>query len=192
MSVDFLNRINLSKLYNEKELKTLVDQSKHNLSKFPHLLNSVNISIEHNDNLSDNDTIIITKLISKVLLSSGVTDLYMADDWKTLAINFDMINNSNDNHNQNKIVNIKTLYTPDQWIKTVSSANTILSKQPPQNFIDKWPIIGSEEFRNRMKLNDRDAVITMVVAMKVSKGQKVGCIFETDDWELIQQLMKLE
>ena len=184
---DFLNRIHLSSLYSDDEWKSIVTQARYNITTNTKLVSEC---FYNYDNLSDEDMVIINRLMIRLLLNEKITDLYLADDWNVLADNLILIENTKNMLDPTNLVIVKDLYkNDDHWNKSVATAKNIMSKVPPPHFVEKWPLLGSEAFRERMKESDENSVITMNLAMALSKGQKIA-IYHTDDWELLQEMVK--
>ena len=191
---DFLKRIDLTTLYDQEEWSSIVEQSRYNLSHIPEILLEQWDLLSDNEylkNVSDEDAVIITRLGSKILLGEKINELYMADSWKLLGENFVLEQRMQNMKDPTELPVPQTLYQNDQWIKSVTSAKTILSKVPPPNHIQKWPILESEEFRNRMRSVDNNAVIALTIGVKLSKDQPIPAIYQTDDWELLQEMIKI-
>lgn len=191
---DILNRVNLLSSYHDKEKKDAIEQAKYNIKHIPNdllkrwdLLNNTDFL----NNITDNDLMIITNLGSQLIMNDKITELYMADNWEILADNFIFIDQTA-NNKPIKTIDIKTLYNTDEtWNKNVKSAQSVMSKAPPPKFIEKWPLLGSEDFRNRMRSTDRNAAITLTLSMTLAKNQLIKCIFQTEDWELLKEMLKI-
>lgn len=187
--IDFLNRKNVKDGYSDEEFCKLVEIAKNNLLNIPTII-AENLRIHQNifgnmsnmsANMSDNDIVVTAKLGSSIL-SNIKCDLYFTDNWELLLDNF-LINNEK---SEKKLIDVRTLYSnDDQYKKGVVQAKNILSKQPPQSFIDKWPIIGNEAFRIRVSQNDNDAIIATRIALLLNKGQQIKEIYNTCNWELL-------
>lgn len=191
---DILLRTNLRDHYTEDHWTQLVQVSKHNLSNISIVIsNQLEILQDRNfmNEISDNDSAVITKL-GIAILSNTEPKIYMADRWELLADNYVLSNNNQNNNNNNQpLVNIKTLYTDEQWDKNVNMTRNMLMKVPPQKFIDTWPIIGNKIFRDRMILSENNSIIAVKIAMLLSKDQKIKDIYLTDDWELFINNLKI-
>ncbi len=193
---DFLERIDISREYGtEEEWKSAIVHARYNLTHIPTSLTErweLLKDISFLNDLSDTDAIIATRMGVQLLLGNPVTDLYLTDNWELLAENFDLIDKTKGSMNISELVNVRTLYKDDaHWNKSIKAGRNILSKTPPQKFIDKWPILGSEEFRDRMKRDDTDTIIVVSTAMKLSKGLNIPNVYLTDDWELLTELIKI-
>jgi len=139
------------------------------------------------DEISDNDAVIIANL-GVSLLSFTKCQLYMVDDWRILADNWEICSSEL----TNSLVDIKKQYeTTEQWANVVKSTKNILTKIPPQSFVDKWPLIGDESFRIRMRQSDINSVITVRLAVALSKDQKITEVYYTHDWELLLNNLKM-
>lgn len=172
---DFLNRI-IPDLSDD-----LVKIARNNLNNPSELKNKFNY-----DEISDNDAVIIAKL-GVSLLSSAKCDLYMADDWRILADNLTLLN-----LNESELIDIRKGYeTDEKWATVVKSTKNILMKTPPPSFVEKWPLIGEESFRVRMRQSDVNSVITVRLAVALSKGQKITEVYFTHDWELLTSNLKM-
>ena len=179
-ATDFLNRISLN--HDAPEWKTSVTRARYNIAHGPDHI----VSKFTRDNLTDNDAVIVSRLGAKLILKQGIDELYMADHWEILADNMSLLGQGD---NKVKTINIRTLYKDDaHWAKSVALAKNIMSKAPPPAFVEKWPLLGSETFRDRMKQSDNDAVITLNMAMALSKSQTIS-IYHTEDWELLQEMI---
>ncbi len=191
---DFLKRVDLTTLYSQEEWGSIVEQARYNLSHIPQILleqwDLLN-DYEYLKNVSDDDAVIITRLGTRILLGEKINELYMADSWKLLAENFVMQKRTENMKEPTVLPVPRTLYQNDQWTKSVASAKSILSKIPPSNHIQKWPILESEEFRNRMRSIDNNAVITLTIGVKLSKDQPIPAIYQTEDWELLEEMIKI-
>ena len=184
---DFLQRVNLKSLYNDTEWLSLVVQSKYNITNNRDIVNKY---FHITEGMSDNDMVVINRLVGKILSREKITDLYWADDWQFLADNLILINQTINNKTSEKHIIIRDLYnSDDHWNKSVLTAKNIMSKLPPPQFVEKWNLLGDEKFRERMRSSDENAVITMNLAMALSKGQKIN-LYHTDDWELLQEMLK--
>ena len=86
-----------------------------------------------------------------------------------------------------KRTNVKDYYGP-KYKAMVSKSRGLLGKCPPQKFLDKWTKLADEEFRNN--LSDNDAVVTLIIAMGVSKDKDIP-LYWCDDWELLYENMVL-
>jgi hypothetical protein len=191
---DILNRINISNKYSQTEWSTVVQQARYNLEHIPSYLSDQWELLKDRvyvGNVSDNDAVVITILGSRLIMSEKIDELYMTDDWYLLSENIDLEVKTKNLKSPKKLQVSRSLYKDDQWNKSVSLAKNILSKPPPPNFTEKWPILKSEEFRNRMKSIESNAVITLTIAMSLSKDQAIPCIFHTDDWELLDEMIKI-
>lgn len=175
---DLLGRVSVRDTYkNEEEWFHAVEISRKNLINVPSLISTKLFT--NLENLSDNDVVIVSK-IGISLLSDTKLDLYEADNWEILSDNWNLLNNNT------QLKNIRELYFDQElYKKGVAQSKTILSKSPPQNFIDKWPIIGDENFRKRMSLSDNNSLIATRIALLLGKGQMVSDVYQTDDWELL-------
>ena len=175
---DFLNRIDLRTVYStEKSWQEAVSIARNNLQNIPPLL-SQKLSME--SIVSDNDALVMTKMGTS-LLTHGKLDLFICDNWEVLHDNLSL-----ESEGENKLVNIRDLYVNEEsYQKGVLQSKNILSKQPPPIFIEKWPIIGNEEFRQRMSKSDNEALIATRIALLLGKGQEITEIYQTDDWELL-------
>lgn len=177
---DFLNRI--VPILSDDLVKT----ARNNLLNSPEELKN---RFDYNE-ISDNDTMIVANL-GVSLLSFTKCELYMADDWRILADNWDIY--SSDLTVLNKeLISIKDQYeTTEQWTNIVKSTKNILMKTPPQTFVNKWPLIGDESFRIRMRQSDINSVITVRLAVALSKEQKITEVYFTYDWELLLNNLKM-
>jgi len=172
---DFLNRI-IPDLSDD-----LVKTARNNLNNPSELKNKFNY-----DEISDNDAVIIAKL-GVSLLSSAKCDLYMADDWRILADNLTLLN-----LNESELIDIRKEYeTNEKWLTVVKSTKNILMKTPPPSFVEKWSLIGEESFRVRMRQSDVNSVITVRLAVALSKSQKITEVYYTHDWELLMNNLKM-
>lgn len=204
---DPLDRIEVRSLYEtDKAWTDAVTQAHYNLTHIPESINSewetsqpgcapsrieFLQDTEYINNITDTDAVIITKLGIQLLLNNPITDPYFADEWELLADNFILIDKTN-GRDVTEMVNVRDAYkSKAQWKKSTTTAKNILSKAPPPKFTDKWPILAQEEFRERMKQVNDNALITVSTAMKLSKGQKVSVLYQTDDWELLSELIRL-
>jgi len=190
---DILSRAVVRDFYGDSESwSQAVTTSRHNLSNIPSGFSDKLDIIqdqESMDNISDNDAVIITKLGIHIM-TNNLTDLFMADNWEVLADNGSLLDN-NDTTKIN-LVNIRSLYKDDNhWDNSVKKAKNILSKEPPKKFVDKWSIIGSKEFRDRMKLSDENSVVAVKIAMSLGKNKSIVNVFMTDDWELLRHNIKI-
>ena len=195
---DILNRVVIRDLYgNLESWSQAVTTSRHNLSNI-HSGFSGKLDImqdqECMNNISDNDAVVITKLGIHIM-TNNLTDLFMADNWEVLADNASLLDDNQldyiNDDNKIKLTDIRSVYEDDNWANSVKKAKNILSKEPPKKFVDKWPIIGSKEFRNRMKLSDENSVIAVKIAMSLGKNKSIVNVFMTDDWELLRHNIKL-
>ena len=192
---DFLERIDISReCKTEEELKSAIVQARYNLTHIPDSLTEQwEFLKDISFSLSDTDAIIVTRMGIQLLLGNPVTDLYLTYNWELLAENFDLIDKTKgSDENVTELVTVRTLYKDDaHWNKSIKSGKNILSKVPPQQFIDKWPILGSEVFRTRIQQNDSDTIIVVSTAMKLSKGLNIPNVYLTDDWELLTELIRI-
>ena len=145
------------------------------------------------DEISDNDAVIIAKL-GVSLLSSAKCDLYMADDWRILAENIVLSDSSDSSKGRDgsELIDIRKGYeTDEKWTTIVKSTKNILMKTPPPSFVEKWSLIGEESFRVRMRQSDVNSVITVRLAVALSKGQEITEVYFTHDWELLMNNLKM-
>ena len=175
---DFLNRVDLRTVYStEKSWQEAVSIARNNLQNIPSLIGD-KLMVE--SDISDNDALVITK-IGVSLLTGSKSDLYLCDNWEVFHNNLSL-----ESERESKLVNIRTLYgSEESYQKGVLQSKSILSKPPPANFVEKWPIIGQEEFRQRMSKSDNEALIATRLALLLGKGQEITEIYQTNDWELL-------
>ena len=214
---DFLNRIYLNTndqitnepttnepTTNEPTNEQTITTARYNLTNIPlEIKNKIKVLDDDDfmNEISDNDIVVISKIGVQILtqnLTNNPIQLFMTDRWELFADNIMLHNSTYNNSTYNnstkntELMNIKDLYKDDViWNNTVKSSKNILSKVPPPKFIEKWPLIGSQDFRNRMKLSDKDAVVTVRIAMMLAKNQPVKNVFMTDDWELLTNNLKV-
>lgn len=199
------NAFNIRNLYDHSNWNGSLIISRHNLKTIPvKILNFFG----HLYNITDNDAVILSKLGSSILTDSKPDKLYHADNWEVMACNIDLLDGKNKNKKNKtkpktkektkktkigpKSVDVRTLYkTDNQWTSVVEKAKSMLRKQPPKKIINVWPIIGDDDFRNRMILSDKEAVITVKIAMTLVKGKSITQIFQSDDWELLSNNIKI-
>ena len=89
-------------------------------------------------------------------------------------------------------INVRTAYkTEKQWKAVVNKAKTLLAKEPPKKFTDKWKIMGDSSFRKQMMESDNEAVVTIKITMALSKGQTIRELYWADNWELLAENWEL-
>ena len=77
----------------------------------------------------------------------------------------------------------------DQYPARIATAKNLLKKCPPQKFLDKWPKLADDDFRNN--LSDNDAVVTMVIAIATAADKEIS-LYWCDDWNLLYENMILK
>ncbi len=183
---DFLNRIDPRTVYStEKSWQEAVSIARNNLQNIPPSIgDKLMVSNNMLNNLTDNDALVITK-IGISLSTNSKLELFMCDHWEVFHNNL-LLSETSVVSGENKLVNIRNLYAnKESYQKGVLQSKNILSKPPPPNFIEKWPIIGHEEFRQRMSKSDNEALIATRITLLLGKGQEITEIYQTDDWELL-------
>jgi len=192
---DSLRRIDIFLEYDREDWQSAVAQARYNISHIPLSLTKQWELLQDNDfmeGITDTDLVIITKIGTQILLGNSVTDLYMANNWVLLAENFNIIEKTKGRNDGIEVIDLRSMHKNDtHWNNSVESAKNILSKSPPQKFIDMWSILGTEDFRTRMRQNDSNATITVSVAMRLAKGQGIPDVYSTDDWGLLMELISI-